>query len=257
MTISKKWGWGIMENKATDPAIRMISAIAKILKNGEWVAAGTLSPIPVAACLLAKHTHAPDITSIFYGDPADRMADGLHELFGLVQKGKVDVFFLSGAQIDQQGNINLICIGDYSKPTVRLPGGAASNMLYAMSRRTILFTTTHTRNLFVRKVDFVNATAFDSGTALPWRRGGLSHVVTPLCIMKFDTGMNKIVLDSVFPGISVDTVQENTGFDLGAGNRTIPTIEPVQEEELRILKDVVAKEMKSIYPVFTEKLWGL
>ena len=245
-----------MENKATDPAVRMIVAISKILKNGEWVAAGTLSPIPVAGCLLAKHTHAPDITSIFFGDPADRMGDGLFELFGLVQKGKIDVFFLSGAQIDQQGNINLICIGDYKKPKVRLPGGAASNMLYAMARRTILFTTTHTRNLFVQRVDFVNATAFDGVVKTPWRRGGLSHVVTPLGIMRFDTQINKIILDSVFPGISVDTVVENTGFDLGIGKRTIPTIEPVSEEELRILKEVVAKDLRPIYPLFTEKLWG-
>jgi glutaconate CoA-transferase, subunit B len=245
-----------MENKATDPAVRMIVAISKILRNGEWVAAGTLSPIPVAGCLLAKHTHAPDITSIFYGDPADRMGDGLFELFGLVQKGKIDVFFLSGAQIDQQGNINLISIGDYRKPKVRLPGGAASNMLYAMAKRTILFTMTHTRGLFVQQADFVNATAFDRDVKTPWRRGGLSHVVTPLCIMTFDTQIKKIVLDSVFPGVSLDTVVENTGFDLGIGKRTIPTVEPVHEEESRILREVVAKELSPIYPLFAKKLWG-
>ncbi len=245
-----------MENKATDPSVRMIVAISKIIRNDEWVAAGTLSPIPVAGTLLAKHTHAPDITTIFYGDPADRMGDGLYELFGLVQKGKIDVFFLSGAQIDQEGNINLICIGDYNKPKVRLPGGAASNMLYAMARRTILFTTTHTKNLFVQKADFVNATAFDGAVKTPWRRGGLSHVVTPLGIMRFDTRINKIVLDSVFPGVSVDTVVENTGFDLGIGTRTIPIIETVRDEELRILKEVVSKEMRPIYPLFTERLWG-
>ncbi|HOD34402.1 MAG TPA: CoA-transferase [Syntrophales bacterium] len=245
-----------MENKATDQTVRMIVAISKILKNGEWVAAGTLSPVPVAGTLLAKHTHAPDITSIFFGDPADRMGEGLFELFGLVQKGKIDVFFLSGAQIDQQGNINLSVIGDYSKPKVRLPGGAGSNMLYAMAGRTILFTATHTKNLFVQKADFVNATAFDGGVKTPWRRGGLSHVVTPFGIMRFDTGINRIVLDSVFPGVSVDTVVENTGFDLGTGTRTIPTIEPVREEELRILKEVVSREMRPIYPLFTERLWG-
>jgi glutaconate CoA-transferase subunit B len=74
--------------------------------------------------------------------------------------------------------------------------------------------------------------------------------------MRFDTQINKIILDSVFPGISVDTVVENTGFDLGIGKRTIPTIEPVSEEELRILKEVVAKDLRPIYPLFTEKLWG-
>lgn len=234
----------------------MIVAISKILKNGEWVAAGTLSPIPVAGCLLAKHTHAPDITSIFFGDPAERMSDGLFELFGLIQKGKIDVFFLSGAQIDQQGNINLICIGDYHNPKVRLPGGAASNMVYAMSRRTIIFTMTHTRNLFVQRADFVNAAAVDGEIALPWRRGRLSHVVTPLCVMRFDEHAKRIVLDSVFPGVSVETVVENTGFDLGIGNRDIPTLDPVREDELMILKNIVSKEMRPIYPLFTERLWG-
>jgi glutaconate CoA-transferase subunit B len=245
-----------MGNKAIHKYEAMIGAISKLLKNGEWVATGTLSPIPVAGCLLAKHTHAPDITSIFYGDPADRMPGGLHELFGLVQKGKIDVFFLSGAQIDQQGNINLSCIGDYNRPKVRLPGGAASNMLYAMSRRTILFTTTHTKNLFVPRVDFANATAFDEEVSTPWRRGGLSHIVTPLCVMRFDIGKKKIVLDAVFPGVSLEAVVENTGFDLEVGKGEIPTVTPLRDEELKILRGPVAGEMRSIYPVFADTLWG-
>ena len=71
-----------MKNEKVDPSINMIVAISKILKNGEWVAAGTLSPIPVAGCLLAKHTHAPDITSIFFGDPAELASLFVECLFG-------------------------------------------------------------------------------------------------------------------------------------------------------------------------------
>jgi glutaconate CoA-transferase subunit B len=74
--------------------------------------------------------------------------------------------------------------------------------------------------------------------------------------MTFDTQAKRIVLDSVFPGVSVDTVVENTGFDLGIGKKAIPTVEPVSEEESRILREVVAKELSPMYPLFVQKLWG-
>ena len=39
--------------------------------------------------------------------------DGARELFDCAGQGRVDVFFLSGGQIDGEGNINLVSIGDY------------------------------------------------------------------------------------------------------------------------------------------------
>jgi glutaconate CoA-transferase subunit B len=245
-----------MKNKSIHPFERMIGAIARLLRNGERVATGTLSPVPAAGCFLAKHTHAPDLELIVYGDPDSRLSEGFHEIFGLAQQGKIDVFFLSGIQIDQQGGINLSALGDYRRPTLRLPGGAGSSMLYAMSGRTILFANTHTPKIFVPRADFVNATAFDEAGITPWRRGILSHVVTPLCVMAFDRDRSRIVLDYVYPGVTVERVVENTGFDLDIGERDIPTHDPLGEADLAILRGPVREKMKQAYPLFARNVWG-
>jgi len=245
-----------MGNSQIESYERMIGAISRLLKNGEMVVTGTLSPLPAAGCLLAKHTHAPDLEPMLYGDPESRLSEGLHEFFGFAQKGNVDVFFLSGIQIDQQGSINLSAIGDYGSPKLRLPGGAGSAMLYSLSRRTILFTMTHTKKLFVPRVDFVNAAAFDDTIETPWRRGGLSHVVTPLCVMKFDGEKRRVVLDSLLPGVTLPQVVENTGFDLDVEGREIPVVEPLSEEERTALRGPVLEKMRTIYPLVCRMIWG-
>ena len=37
----------------------MIGALAREVRDGDWAACGTLSPMPAAALWLAKETHAP------------------------------------------------------------------------------------------------------------------------------------------------------------------------------------------------------
>jgi glutaconate CoA-transferase subunit B len=234
----------------------MIKAIALLIADGEVAACGTLSPIPAAAMLFAAHTHAPHLTPLIYGDPTVRITDGLFEFFGLAQRGLIDTFFLSGIQIDRRGNINLSAIGDYKKPKIRLPGGAGSSMMYAISRRTILFTITHTPKLFVETVDFINASSSDGETPTPWRRGGPSHVVSPLCVMRFDEAAGGFILDSLLPGIPLETVVENTGFDLGIGTRDIPTSEPLTDEEIAIIRGPVLERLRLSYPLFVKMIWG-
>ena len=44
----------------------MIGALAREVKDGDWAACGTLSPMPAAALWLAKETHAPQ-AQVFVG----------------------------------------------------------------------------------------------------------------------------------------------------------------------------------------------
>jgi glutaconate CoA-transferase subunit B len=243
-----------MTNAEIHPFETMIVVISRLVKNGEMAATGTLSPIPAASLLLAKHTHAPDLVSMIYGDPEMRITDGLHEFFGLAHRGLLDLFFLSGIQIDRQGNINLSVIGDYEKPKVRLPGGAGTNMLSMMAKRIIIFTIVHNTRLFVPKVDFINARAADE--SIPWRRGTLSYVVTPMARLKFDEQHKVIVLDATHPGHSVTDICANTGFDLGVEGRDIPEIDPITSDELSILRGDVVRKLRGIYPLFCDMIWG-
>jgi glutaconate CoA-transferase subunit B len=243
-----------MTNAEIHPFETMIVVISRLAKNGEMAATGTLSPIPAAALLLAQRTHAPDLVAMLYGDPALRITDGLHEFFGLAHRGLLDLFFLSGIQIDAKGNINLSVIGDYERPKVRLPGGAGTNMLSMMAKRIILFTIVHNTRLFVPEVDFINARSADD--SIPWRRGTLSHVVTPMARMRYDDERGVIVLDATYPGYAVGDVCANTGFDLGVEGRDIPQIDPITAEELSILRGDVVRKLREIYPLFCDMVWG-
>ncbi len=54
--------------------------------------------------------------------------------------------------------------------------------------------------------------------------------MTPLCVMKFDEERKQVVLDSLLPGVTLEEVVENTGFDLDVAGRQIPVMEPLTEE---------------------------
>ena len=128
----------------------MAVAIARRLRDGETIAVGSVSPIPASACLLAKRLHAPSARLILLGSRAHfPFNGGVQEFYNFAVRGRLDVFFASGAQIDQYGNFNLSVIGDYDKPKVRLPGGRANGILAFVAKRLILFRTEHSRRVFV------------------------------------------------------------------------------------------------------------
>lgn len=222
-------------------------AIAKEIRNGELTAVGTLSPIPAAACYLAQATSAPRARIIIVSGEPWPFTGGSKEFFDLAQRGKLDLFFLSGAQIDREGNINLTAIGDYARPRVRLPGGAGAGMLYFMAKRVILFKTDHSPRAFVPEVDFKTS----AGVAPPnvHRPGGPAKVVTPLCIFAFDKQRQHLVLESVHPGVTVEEVAANTGFALDTVGAVGVTAAPTAEE-LHILRTTVRQRLESVYPEF-------
>ena len=121
----------------------MIGALARQVRDGDWAACGTLSPMPAAALWLAQLTHAPRAEVFVAGSPDWPFEGEWQGFFDLAQAGRLNVFFLSGAQIDGQGNINLMAIGPYDQPKVRLPGGAGSAILAYVVERVVLFKTEH------------------------------------------------------------------------------------------------------------------
>ncbi len=224
-----------------DPAVMMAVAMARLLRDGETVMHGVASPLPMVAILLAKRLHAPNLVylSIVGGvdpspsalpvstvDPAllegARAQITLTDIFDLAARGRLDTAFLSGAQIDAQGRINLSVIGDFSRPKVRLPGGAGSAALLPTAKRTILWRTRHDRRTFVEQLPFVTAA------------GNVDRVVTPLCLFRRVNG--RLRLESLHPGVSPEEVVAQTGFALEAPD--VPTTPPPTEAELAALRAV-------------------
>ena len=93
-------------------------------------------------------------------DEAIEMANGVRfqpSLEGTLSLGRTNAFFLGGGQIDGEGNINLVSIGDYHKPKARFPGSFGSSYLYFVVPKVILFRTEHSKRTLVPKVSFISA----------------------------------------------------------------------------------------------------
>ena len=67
---------------------------------------------------------------------------------------------------------------------------------------------------------------------------GPYRVVTNLCIMGYDDETKEMKLLSVNPGVTVQDVIDNTGFDLLIADEVTQN-EPPTEEELRILREQI------------------
>ena len=226
----------------------MAAFIAREVRDGETVAVGTLSPLPAAGVLLARARHAPRATVIIINhEDYWPFHNGSKEFYDFAQRGKLDLFFLSGGQIDQFGNLNLIAIGDHDHPAVRLPGGAGSAMLYYLARRVILFRDDHTPRVFVERVDCVTS----PGSSPPGvvRPGGPWKVVTPLAVLAWNRETKRLGLESLHPGVSREQVQQATGFPLvGAREETVTP--PPTEEDLAALRGPVREAVARVYPAF-------
>ena len=114
----------------------MAAAGARELRDGEIVAVGL--GLPVVASFLAKKTHAPNMTMLFelgvidpepihcgvgLADPrvwyrAKVLSNFVDILGTILHKGRVDVGFLGGLEVDQYGNLNTTLVGD---PRAQLP----------------------------------------------------------------------------------------------------------------------------------------
>jgi len=231
------------------PEELMAVVISREVRDFETIGVGAASPIPTAGCILAEQLHAPHATIMILGSKEYYpFLGGSSELHFMAQRGELDLFFLSGIQIDSKGNINLHVLGDYFSPQMRLPGAYGSAMLYYMAHRVILFRTEHTRRTFVEKVDFVTAPGVTPENV--YREGGPTLVVTPKAVLAWDRTRKGWTLEAVHPGSTAEEVKENTGFPLEISS-SFKITPPLTERELRTLRTAVREKLKGIYPDFT------
>jgi glutaconate CoA-transferase subunit B len=236
---------------AASTAEVMAVAIARMLRDGETIAVGSVSPIPASACLLAKATHAPRARLILLGSAEHfPFTAGMQEFYNFALRGRLDVFFASGAQIDQHGNFNLSVIGEHARPTVRLPGGRANGILSFVARRVILFRTEHGPRVFVPKVDFV--TSPGSTPENVYRLGGLHAVVSDLGVLAFHPERRRLELASVHPGVTPAEIQARTGFPLHPSD-PVPTTPAPTPAELALLRTTVRERLATFYPQFVQQ----
>src|SRR5246500_5504955 len=116
----------------------LADVICRLIGDARHVAVGAASPIPATAALLARERASLHNSNRLYvsllGSRAHTFfTDGARELFDCAGQGRIDVFFLSGGQIDGEGNINLVSVGDYDHPKGRFPGSFGPASLFSGS----------------------------------------------------------------------------------------------------------------------------
>jgi len=235
------------------PEELLAEVIARLIGDVRHVAVGNASPIPATAALLARERGSGrPYVSLLQSRKHNFWTDGARELFDCAGQGRIDVFFLSGGQIDGQANINLVSIGDYEHPKVRFPGTFGSAYLYYVVPKVILFRTEHSRRTLVREVDFVSAPGVSGPNV--YRTGGPIALVTNRCLFAFENG--RFQLASVHPGHTIEEVIENTGFEFDYP-ANVPETEPPSQEALQLMREVVAPQLAEVYPQFAREVFGV
>lgn len=233
----------------------MIGAITRMLQGLRHVAVGNSSPIPGSAALLARALSGGKLrVSLLGSRKHNAFTDGARELFDCAAQGRIDAFFLSGGQIDGAANINLVGLGDYPQSKVRFPGSFGSAYLYHLIPRVILFREEHSPRTLVPKVDFISAAGASPDGE--YRPGGPYALVTGLCIFTFDKDQRQFRLESTHPGVSAADVKEATGFGYIAPEST-PATEPLDDDELRLLRSEIGHQVAETYPGFAARTWGI
>jgi glutaconate CoA-transferase subunit B len=250
-------------NKAAYNASELLICTASRLMDDNTTAfIGT--GIPMLAASLAQKMHAPNLVAIFeFGGTGAILeelplavggqrtfhraiaASGICDVVETAQRGFVEYGFLGGAQIDPYGNLNSTVIGEYDNPKVRLPGSGGGNDVGSLCWQTIAIMR-HDRRRFMEKIDFITTPGYLDGPGARERAGlppgtGPFRVVSNLGVMGYHTETKRMLLLATQPGISIEEVLDNTGFDLVLADVVEENSAPTMEE-LRLLREEVDKD---------------
>jgi glutaconate CoA-transferase, subunit B len=228
----------------------LVIAVAKEIHDYENVILGV--GLPTVAGAVAKELYAPHATLMMESGiidfepllPPNHIADAhscrgfsyatdLFSCFTMTYRGFVDVCFLGVGQIDKYGNVNTTCIGDYYKPTMRLPGsgGAADFLSYA--KRTVL---TMLGGNFVEKLDYFTSPGYLDGgnsrdeSGLFPKGTGPTMLLSTKGIFHFDLDTKEIYLTQIHPRITIEEVKKDVPWDLKIAPDLSETSHPTDEE---------------------------
>jgi len=245
--------------KGSYSSTELLACVAsRMLVDNKSVFVGT--GLPMIAAMLAQRTHAPNLLLFFeaggigpempmlpisVGDSrtfySAVAASSMHDSMAMAQAGYIDYGFLGGAQIDKYGNLNTTVIGPYEKPTVRLPGSGGANDVGTLCHQTIILMR-QDRHRFLEKIDFLTTPGYLKGfdsrekAGLP-KDSGPYRVISQLGVYGFEPESKQMTLLSLRPGVTVEQVRKNSGFEIMIPDHVSTTIPP-SKKELSILKKI-------------------
>ncbi|WP_432770009.1 MAG: ketoacid CoA transferase [Sphingopyxis sp.] len=231
----------------------LVTACAEVWRGDpEWLATG-ITPIPRLGASLAKLSFNPrlmitDGENMFVEEPAPigprdggPTAEGwapYARTFDNLWGGRRHAL-VAPVQLDRFGQSNISVIGDHSAPKAALLGarGFPGN---SISHPNSYFFPQHNRRALVEgEVDFVCSAGYNPAR---WLDGKIPHrlelrrIVTNLCVMDFGGPANAIRLVSLHPGVPIEEVHDNTGFDVVVPEGAIAETAVPDEAALTIIR---------------------
>lgn len=218
---------------------------------------------PSTAAILARMVHNPSLVLVYesgaigakpfhiplsIGDgelaaTADAVVS-VPEMFNhWIGPGRIEVAFLSAAQIDRFANLNSTVIGDYDHPVTRLPGAGGAPEIAANCERVIVVIP-QSRRTFVERLDFVTTVGYGDGPGARQRLGmrgrGPTAVITDLGVLEPDLSSAQLVLTQLHEGVTVEDARDATGWDLAVAEQLRVT-DPPSDTELDALRELLAR----------------
>ena len=229
-------------------------AVAEAFRGNGEILASCFGTAPAIGARLAKATFEPDLlmtdgvcTVVDMPNPVsgpggDMVVEAwlpFRAVFDHVWNGNRHVV-MAASQIDRYGNQNFACIGEHAKPKAQLLGmrGAPGNTI---CHTTSYWVANQSAKVFVENVDVVSGVGYDRAKALGEKTSehhDVRYVISNLGVYDFNTPDHRMRLVQVHPGVTVDEVVENTGFELVIEG-DIPETRLPTAEELRLIRDVI------------------
>jgi glutaconate CoA-transferase, subunit A len=239
----------------------MAVCLSREYDNHSICSVGSVSPLAMVSYLLAKRTHAPNLTMIALNGglididfhpmsltAAEPLEFGSAKVFWggdetyhwYYQQGRITHEVITVAQLDRRGRTNNAWIGNGDK-RVRLPGQGGMADVANLHRNFILYLARHTRERFVEAVEVCTASR-GLLTDEERRRAGLPpgkvRVITELGIFELDHHDHLFHLISLHPGVTLDEVRDRTGGDV-AISESLAATDPPAPEQLRQIREEI------------------
>jgi acyl CoA:acetate/3-ketoacid CoA transferase beta subunit len=240
-------------SEATRGEICAVACAEAFRDNGE-ILASCFGTAPAIGARLAKATFEPDLLMTdgicTVVDEPNPVSGAGHEMvveawlpfraiFDHLWNGNRHVI-MAASQIDRYGNQNFACIGEHAKPKAQLLGmrGAPGNTI---SHTTSYWVPNQSSKVFVDQVDVVSGVGYDRAAELDpstTQAHDIRYVISNLAVYDFATPDHRMRLKSLHPGVGVDDVVQNTGFELVIEG-DVPETRLPTEEELRLIREKI------------------
>ncbi len=229
-------------------------AVADCFRGDGESLANPIGVIPMIGGRLARASFEPDLmmtdgeATLIANHEASAPADGrvveaynpYRRMFDVVWSGRRHVM-MGATQVDRYGNQNIAALGaDPHTPNVQLLGvrGAPGNTI---NDTTSYWVGRHGPKVFVASVDVVCGIGYDRAAELGpeaarWHE--IRRVISNLGVFDFETDDHRMRIRSLHPGVTVDEVQEATGFALAVPDE-VPESRLPTPDELELLETVI------------------